>query len=130
VIIPGTVTFKPGTALLDADGIQALAIIKTYLEDKAMISLLRVEGHVYNTSNDQSLSEARAMAVCKWLTGAGIDCKRLLPVGFGPNKPIVAEGNNTRIAFFNAALRGRLIGGMPADGGGQLAGETCPSTDH
>jgi hypothetical protein len=32
---------------------------------------------------------------------------------------------NVRIDAINAALRGRLIGGMPADGGGQLAGDPC-----
>jgi hypothetical protein len=32
---------------------------------------------------------------------------------------------NRRISFFNAGLRGRAIGGMPLDGGGQLAGDPC-----
>ncbi|MCX5748100.1 MAG: hypothetical protein NT062_37045 [Proteobacteria bacterium] len=38
-----------------------------------------------------------------------------------------AEGRaaNRRSEFVNAALRGRAIGGMPADGGGADAGDVC-----
>ena len=61
----------------------------------------------------------------------GVACDRLVAVGFGNNKPIAdnstAEGksHNRRIAVINAALRGRAIGGMPLDGGGQDAGAVC-----
>jgi OOP family OmpA-OmpF porin len=52
-------------------------------------------------------------------------------VGFGATKP-VAEGRtaearaaNARIDFVPAAIRGRAMGGMPLDGGGQVAGSPC-----
>jgi OOP family OmpA-OmpF porin len=61
----------------------------------------------------------------------GIDCKRLISVGFGSSKPVAdnatPEGRrqNTRIEIINAALRGKVIGGMPIDGGGILAVDPC-----
>ena len=44
--------------------------------------------------------------------------------GDGVRRAGGAEANE-RVAFFNAALGGRLIGGAPADGGGKSAGEVC-----
>jgi OmpA-OmpF porin, OOP family len=65
------------------------------------------------------------------LVALGVDCKRLLPVGFGSNKPVAdnssPEGKmkNRRINFVIAALRSKTIGGLPADGGGKTAGNAC-----
>ena len=61
----------------------------------------------------------------------GIDCKRLIPVGFGETKPVAPndtpdnKAQNRRTAFVNAALKGKPIGGMPVDGGGKVAGDPC-----
>jgi OOP family OmpA-OmpF porin len=102
--------------------------VRGYLAAKDSISLMRIEAH----AEDQATSEQRALAVGRWLVAHGVDCKRLLAVGFGPNKPIAdsstPEGRaaNSRIEFHNAQLRGRAIGGMPADGGGLVAGDLCP----
>ncbi|MBP6608828.1 MAG: carboxypeptidase regulatory-like domain-containing protein, partial [Deltaproteobacteria bacterium] len=38
------------------------------------------------------------------------------------------RAQNRRVAFVNAALRGRPIGGMPIDGGGKVAGDLCSSS--
>jgi OOP family OmpA-OmpF porin len=74
----------------------------------------------------QARSEARALAVAKALVKAGVDCKRVLPVGFGASKPAFEDASkNTRMVFENAALRGHAIGGMPVDGGGKVAGDPC-----
>jgi OOP family OmpA-OmpF porin len=79
----------------------------------------------------QKLSEKRAAAVCQRLVQMGIDCQRLLPVGFGSTKPVAdnnspeGKSKNGRIAFVNTALRGKNIGGMPVDGGGVIAGNAC-----
>lgn len=134
VKITKQVVFETGSDKLKPESTAALEIIKQYLTDKSYISLLRVEAHTDNTGNaaaGQLLSEKRALAICKKLVEMGVDCKRLVAVGFGSSKPVAdnstAEGKaqNQRINFFNAALRGRLIGGMPADGGGKPAGDPC-----
>ena len=119
--LPGPIVFS-GEAL-DPASDPALEHARGYLAAKDYISLMRVEGH----ATDQALSERRAVSVTRWLIAHGVDCKRLIAVGFGPNKPIAdnstpeGRAQNTRIELHNAQLRGRAIGGAPADGGGQLA---------
>jgi len=132
--LPSPVAFETGTDKLAASSTPALEHVKAYLEAKSYVTLMRIESH---TSSDgaaaanQALSEKRALAAARWLVAHGVDCKRLLPVGFGANKP-VADGStpegkaqNTRTVFVNAELRGRAIGGMPVDGGGKVAGDPC-----
>lgn len=125
------VLFQTGTAQLLPESDSALQQVKKFLTDRTYVSLLRVEGHLAAGGNEtaaQTLSEKRALAVCRWLTEKGVDSKRLLPVGFGSSKPAFANtspaerSGNNRVVFVIAALRGRLIGGMPADGGGKIAG--------
>lgn len=134
LILPSPITFKTGKAVITEESTEALQYIKKYLDEKSYISLLRIECHTDNTgsaSSNQSLSEERALAVSRALVSLGADCKRLIAVGFGGTKPIAdnatpeGRASNRRVSVFNAALRGRLIGGGPADGGGQTAGNPC-----
>ena len=135
LVLPSPITFKAGTAELDeAASRDSLTLIKEYLSAKSYISKLRVEGHTDNAGEsaaNQKLSEQRALAVCQWLKAQGVDCKRLLAVGFGDTKPVTANSSaegraqNRRITVVNAELRGRAIGGLPVDGGGKPAGEVC-----
>ena len=119
--LPGPIVFT-GDAL-DAVSDPALEHARGYLVAKDVITLMRIEGH----ADDQAQSERRALTVARWLIAHGIDCKRLVAVGFGPTKPIAdtstpeGRAQNTRIELHNAQMRGKAIGGMPADGGGQLA---------
>ena len=128
------ILFEPGSAMLKPESDTALRIIKQYLDDKSYISMLRVEAHsdnVGDAAKNQALTEKRAYAVCRALVVMGVDCKRLIPVGFGGTKPIednstpAGKAANRRISFINVALRGHLLGGMPADGGGVVAGDIC-----
>ena len=126
------VLFKTGTAEILPESEETLKNIKAYLDEKTFITTLRIEGHVAgdNPTESQALSESRAMAIAKWLVKAGIDCKRLAAVGFGNTKPVVDKNStdkalNTRTVFAVAALRGHLLGGMTADGGGKIAGDAC-----
>ncbi len=134
VKIEKEIKFKTGTAELLPESDEALGVIKKYLADKSYISLLRIEAHTDNSGNaeaNQTLSEKRAEAVSDKLVALGVDCNRLLPVGFGDTKPVAtnstAEGKaqNSRISFVNAALKGKAIGGMPTDGGGKVAVNPC-----
>jgi OmpA-OmpF porin, OOP family len=128
------VVFEAGGDKLRSESDAALEQVKAYLEAKSYITLLRVEQHSDSqgdTRANQALSERRALAVARSLVARGVDCKRLLPVGFGETKPVADNGTpegraqNRRTVFVNAALRGRPIGGLPVDGGGQVAGDPC-----
>lgn len=132
--LPGPVVFETGSDKLKPESDGVLWIVADYLDAKSYITTLRIEGHTDSDGNanaNQTLSEKRALAVARWLVAHGVDCKRLIAVGFGSQKPIFANNSpenkaqNRRIAFVNAALRGHAIGGMPVDGGGRVAGDVC-----
>ena len=134
LVLENPVTFKTGSAELTDDGKEALKPVKEFLSQKDYISTLRVEGHTDNTApeaDNQKLSGQRALAVCKWLIENGIDCKRLIAVGFGSTKPLAPnddpmdKAQNRRMEFVPAAIKGKAIGGMPLDGGGLAAGDPC-----
>ncbi len=134
LVLSNPVTFNTGTDELTEEGIKALGQVKEFLIAKDYVSLLRVEGHSDNSGDaagNQLLTGKRALAVCKWLMANGIECKRLIAVGFGGNKPIadnqtpMGKAANRRMDFVIAALREKLVGGMPADGGGIEVGPMC-----
>lgn len=130
LILPSPIVFKTGSEAIDMDASKAaLEHIKAYLDAKSYISLIRIEGHVSSgkMANDQKLSELRAKAVYEWLVKVGVDCKRLIGVGFGNTKPIAentspeGKAQNNRIAIVNTELRNKAIGGMAIDGGGIIS---------
>lgn len=134
LVLPAPIAFETAGDGLRPESDVSLQHVASYLKEKSYISLLRIEGHTDSQgdpSKNQTLSEKRALAVGRWLVAHGVECQRLLAVGFGGSKPIAAnstpEGRaqNRRIHFVNAALRGRPIGGMPVDGGGRVAGDLC-----
>lgn len=134
VRVEGSIIFAGDSAHLLPESDKALDAIKTYLDDKKYITTLRIEGHTdagRDAEAGQTLSEKRSLAVARRLVEKGVDCKRLVAVGFGDTKPVAPDdtpenkAKNRRISFVNAALNGHLIGGMPADGGGKPAGDAC-----
>lgn len=131
---PGPVIFEPGSDKLSPASDDVLKAVHDYLVDKPAITMMRIEGHTDSDgkpADSQVLSEKRALAVVRWLISAGIDCRRLIAVGFGPSKPIApndtpdSKAANRRIEFVNAMLLGHAIGGMPVDGGGKVAADPC-----
>ena len=134
LVLPAPIVFETNSAKLAPASDATIAFIKGYLDDKSYISLMRIENHSDaqgDAKANQALSEKRALAVAKAIVAKGIDCKRLIAVGFGSTKPVAPDdtpenrAKNRRTEAANAALRGHAIGGMPADGGGQVAGDTC-----
>lgn len=130
VLLDGAFVFKAGTAELTTESNAAANQLAAFLREKTTFTRVRIEGHVTAGTGAaaQKLSEARALAVAAKLVALGVECARLLPVGFGSTKPMVAptaSPANTRIEIKIAALRGRAIGGMPEDGGGAIAGDPC-----
>src|SRR5258705_4009337 len=133
LVLESQVTFKTGSTELTDEGKEALIPVKDFLIQKDYITTLRVEGHLDNSlaeSVSQTLTEKRALSVCKWLVENGIDCKRLIAVGFGSTKPIASnddpmgKAQNRRMEFIPAAIQGKAIGGMPLDGDCAVAGES------
>lgn len=122
--LPALVEFAAGSADLLPASEDALRFVQAYLQQKSEVSLLRIEVHGVAAK----LTGQRALAVGRRLVELGVDPARLLPVGFGMSKPIAdpstpdGRAHNQRVEFRPAALRGHPIGGMPVDGGGEVAG--------
>ena len=128
LVLPGKVYFPAGKAVPNPSADASIEAVAKYMADKKYITTLRIEGHVAMGAQPQQLSQDRALAVAKALVAKGVDCKRLVVVGFGNSKPVTTPSSspeNTRIEFVNAALRGKPIGGLPIDGGGWGAGDPC-----
>ena len=133
LVLPGPIVFSTGGSEIDESASEAaLWHIHDYLVAKDDITLLRIEGHGDEPGDDAMyLSGDRALKVGQWLVAHGIDCKRLLAAAYGNTKPVAdpstAEGRaqNRRIEAVNAELRGRLIGGMPAQGSSVAAVPVC-----
>lgn len=135
--LPGPVVFQTGSDVLAPESDDVLTIVYNYLKETPKVTLLRIEGHTDNTGDpiaNQTLSEKRAMSVARWLTAKGINCNRLLPVGFGQAKPVAGsltaqtpdeKSQNRRVSFFDAAIQGKPIAGKPVDNGGRPAGDPC-----
>jgi OOP family OmpA-OmpF porin len=123
MVLPQPLAFAPGSPDLLPQTEPGLDLIRAYMAKQPAITLLRIEGHVTNAADEQArlvLSLKRSLTVALWLVDHGVECKRLIPVGFGSSKPRHPPGDerNERIEFVNAAMRGRPIGGMQVDGGG------------
>src|SRR6185295_16959843 len=76
LVLEKQVTFKTGSAELTDEGKAALIPVKEFLLQKDYITTLRIEGHSDNSlaeSASQTLTEKRALTVCKWLVENGID---------------------------------------------------------
>jgi OmpA-OmpF porin, OOP family len=135
VELKGQVMFDDDKATLKRESDATLEIVYQYLLENQQVTKLRIEGHTDaspDEARDKTLSMERAMAVAQWLVGKGIDCHRLVPVGFGktrlkvdPERTAEDKAQNRRVEFVNAQLDGKAIGGLPLDGGGTLAGAPC-----
>jgi OOP family OmpA-OmpF porin len=137
VELPGPILFHEDKATLRPESDAMLEIVFQYLTQSSNVTRHRIEGHTDSVDSDahnMQLSKDRAMTVARWLVAKGIDCKRLLPVGFGESrlkiKPEETEehrASNRRVEFVNAEIDGSAIGGLPLDGGagGERAGDAC-----
>jgi len=106
-IITYGITFDVGKATIKPQSMGTINEIFSILQKYPDLKF-SVEGHTDNTGNDatnQTLSEARAKAVCEKLQQMGIDAARLSAKGHGMGKPIdtndTPEGRakNRRVEF-------------------------------
>ena len=121
------ISFKKGTADLLPGSLPRLQELRSYLSEHKEVTLMRIEAHVAEGDHAQALSEAQAMSVARWLVANGIDCKRLLPVGFGNTKPILVLGDprNARISLVTVERSHQRIASLPQTAGGKAAGDPC-----
>jgi|GEM_PF-482960 len=128
VNIPGHIVFDSAKSTIKIKESEAvLNQLKQFMTDNPQVTLLRVEGHTDSDGDDNmnlKLSGERALAVVAWLVTQGISRDRLLAVGFGETKPIVANDTpankeqNRRTEFHMAAIDGKnFLGRDPVAGG-------------
>lgn len=82
--------FDTGKDVIKPESEPLLAEVLKLLGDNADLKL-SVEGHTDNQGNpksNQALSQKRAESVAKYLTGKGVDAKRLSSKGWGDTKPV------------------------------------------
>jgi len=134
LVLPSSIRFQAGKARLAPQSNAVLERVASFLIVNSHYTKVRIEGHIDSRGSsrfNQILTERRAMTVARWLVARGIDCKRLVPVGFGESRPIADHrtvagvSRSRRIEFHLAAHNGKPIGGLPVDGGGKLAGDPC-----
>jgi OOP family OmpA-OmpF porin len=130
LVLQKPIAFQPGTDQLKDDD-DSIGHIASFLSIRSYVSTLRIEAHAAEPGpGAQALSEKRALSVARALVAKGVDCKRLVAVGFGASKPVAPltpEGKslNNRVVAVVAALRGHAVDGAPVDGGGKIAGDVC-----
>jgi OOP family OmpA-OmpF porin len=113
------VQFKTGSDVILPASDDVLTAVLQIMKDHSEITRVSVEGHTDNrgaAAYNKKLSQRRAASVVRWLTGHGIEAKRLDSAGFGLERPIdensTDEGRqrNRRVEFHI-----RDIDGKPAD---------------
>lgn len=102
------VQFKLGSAELLPESFPLLDEVAQVLIDNPQIERVQVEGHTDSTGSaaiNKKLSRERAESVRAYLISKGIDARRLIAKGFGPDRPIAdnstPEGQeaNRRVEF-------------------------------
>ncbi|QQR90795.1 MAG: OmpA family protein [Myxococcales bacterium] len=103
------VFFQTGKDKIQNRSFALLNNIASVLNGHPEIKKVRVEGHSDSVGKREfnvDLSQRRAEAVVKYLTGKDVDASRLEAKGFGPDKPIVADAKtkdelaqNRRVEF-------------------------------
>jgi hypothetical protein len=118
IIVNGTVAFGTGSDVIAERSTPLLNEVASALKANPRFTQLRVEGHTDNRGAELTnyrLSEARALAVKRYLIAHGVDAARIHAEGFGPERPI-ADNNteagrrrNRRVAFIVVEIEGRRV---------------------
>ncbi|MBK8288458.1 MAG: OmpA family protein [Cellvibrionales bacterium] len=95
LVMPGNVTFRTGSAEIQADFYDTLNSVAGSLKEFSA-SNIRITGHTDSTGDamkNQILSEQRASSVARYLQSQGVSSARLQTSGLGARNPV--ESNNT-----------------------------------
>ena len=121
IIIVKKVFFATARAKIKRRSYSILDQVALTLKANLQIKWIQVEGHTDsrgNAANNRKLSQKRAQAVVDYLVAKGVDAKRLIAVGYGPDRPIesnrtrVGRGKNRRVEF--TILDAAPVGAAPA----------------
>jgi outer membrane protein OmpA-like peptidoglycan-associated protein len=102
------IQFDTAKDSLKPQSFRVLNEIATMLREHADVKRVRVEGHTDDVGRDsynKDLSQRRAASVVRYLTGRGIAAERLVPVGYGEERPIapnataLGRAKNRRVEF-------------------------------
>ncbi|MFT3713835.1 MAG: OmpA family protein [Archangium sp.] len=96
IIVKETISFPHGKADIDQRSLDLLDRVAEILKTTQAITRLTIEGHTDTTGDPDfnlPLSEARALAVKKYLESKGVEPGRLEARGFGAEQPV--ESNDT-----------------------------------
>jgi outer membrane protein OmpA-like peptidoglycan-associated protein len=88
------VFFETAKADIRPVSFPVLDAVASILKAYPQVTKLMVEGHTDDVGNDQAnldLSQARAAAVAKYLTGKGVDVARLDSKGYGETAPLCQD---------------------------------------
>jgi outer membrane protein OmpA-like peptidoglycan-associated protein len=94
--MPGNITFRTGSADLNADFYKVLDGVGMVVEEYDK-TLIVVEGHTDSVGSDdsnQSLSERRAVSVGQYLMSKGVNNQRVLTAGFGEARPVASNDDD------------------------------------
>ncbi|NCG22207.1 MAG: OmpA family protein, partial [Rhodobacterales bacterium] len=102
------IVFGTGQATIQSESFTLLATVAKLIIEHPEMGKVEIQGHTDNVGgaeNNLALSQKRAEAVMKYLTGEGVQAERVTAKGFGQTKPIDSNrspkgrANNRRVAF-------------------------------
>jgi OmpA-OmpF porin, OOP family len=106
--IPEKVQFDTGKATLKKVSFKVLDHVARVMTERPGVKKVQIEGHtdsVGDPERNRVLSQARAETVMAYLVKKGIAVTRLVPKGYGPDKPVapneteVGREANRRVEF-------------------------------
>lgn len=107
--IKDKVYFETDKAIIKTESYGLLDEVAEIINSHPELTRIRIEGHTDSRGNDaynKDLSQRRADSVRAYLEGKGVAAARLESVGYGEEKPLTAERNDTdralnrRVEFF------------------------------
>jgi len=118
ISLPGELEFELNSANIKQtpQSAEVLAKLADIMKDNPRITKLRIEGHTDNWGRAKRnvwLSQSRADAVAAWLVDRGIDQSRIVTIGYGESRPLVANDSrehrmmNRRTEFHVQELDGQ-----------------------